>query len=352
MGGFGIVYDPVFLKHDPGSTHPESAYRLKVILDEIENNEELKSLVKFYPPDTATQEEVLWNHSKELYEEVEKTQGKPYTRFDPDTTANEYTFEAALKAVGAQKTGLKLLLEEEFDGVFCLVRPPGHHAEYDRAMGFCFFNNVAIAAHYAMNFYGLDRILIVDWDLHHGNGTQSAFYDSDKVLYFSIHQYPYYPGTGHYTEVGRGDGAGFTINVPVSAYSGDEEYFYAFETVLKPIAYQFKPQLILVSAGYDCCKDDPLGDMEVSPDKGIAILTTVIKEIADEFCNGKVLFTLEGGYNSENLKKAFASTVFSFLRKFPFERIKVDEKRIERFKKEVIVPLKDFLSFRGYWEFY
>ena len=350
MDKFAVIFDEVFLRHSAGEFHPESPHRVKVMLEGIKS--ELNDVVEWVSPEPAKKEEILWNHSEDLYLQVESTQGQRYTQLDPDTAANAFTFEAALKAVGAQKTGLRLLLEEDFSGVFCLVRPPGHHAEYDRAMGFCFFNNVAIAAHYAMNYYNLERIFIIDWDVHHGNGTQKSFYYTSKVLYFSLHQYPYYPGTGHYTEIGNGEGRGFTLNVPLYPYCGDQEYCYVFKELLVPVVKQYKPQLILVSAGFDCCKDDPLADMEVSPDDGIAYFTQTLKELAEEFCKGKVLFTLEGGYSLNNLKIAGVSLIKAFLGMKKSEFPELSENRIKRLEEKVLTPLRDLLGVKSYWEFY
>ncbi len=349
MKKFAIIYDEAFLKHNPGGFHPEAPQRVQAIWERLQK-EDIKPFLEFFSPEVAKKEEILWNHTEELYEKVKQSQDKSYTQFDPDTIANEHTFEAALKAVGAQKKGLKLLFEEDFDGVFALVRPPGHHAEKDRAMGFCFFNNVALAAYYAKHLYGLKRILIVDWDLHHGNGTQKSFYSDPDVLYFSTHQYPYYPGTGHYTEVGTGYGAGYTVNVPLYPGCGDEEYIYIFEKILKPIALQYKPEIILVSAGFDFCANDPLGGMEVTPEFGIPYLTKVLKGIADVVCKGKVLFTLEGGYDLINLQESVAGLILTFLRKKDLPKISDFSEKIEKLEKKVLTPLRDLLIYKNYWE--
>lgn len=186
----------------------------------------------------------------------------------------------------------------ETDNAFALVRPPGHHAEADAAMGFCLFNNVAIGAMHAIKKHNMERILIVDWDLHHGNGTQHSFYDDNRVLYFSTHQYPYYPGTGALEENGQGSGAGYTINVPLRPGAGNERYLNIFRKILQPVALKFKPELILVSAGFDIYEDDPLGGMKVTPE-GFACLTRVLMDIADVCCHGRLVMTLEGGYHIE-----------------------------------------------------
>ncbi len=194
------------------------------------------------------------------------------------------------------------------DAVFAFVRPPGHHAEPDRGMGFCLFNNIAIAARYAREKFGLQRVLIMDWDLHHGNGTQHAFYGDPGVLFFSSHQFPYYPGSGNFQETGTGAGEGFTVNAPFPVGFGDAEYLSVYDAVLTPVALEYNPELVLVSAGFDPYFRDPLGGMRVTGE-GFGALAGIAREIAGRCCNGKVLITLEGGYNPDGLREGVRSVL-------------------------------------------
>ncbi len=211
------------------------------------------------------------------------------------------SYKAALLAVGGLCNAIKMVNGGEIDNAFALVRPPGHHAERNRGMGFCLFNNVAIGAKYAQKELGLERILIADWDLHHGNSTQHCFEDDPSILYFSAHQYPYYPGSGSFYEVGNCKGEGYTVNVPLSTEYVDAEYIAIYQQALQPIALEFKPDLVLASVGDDIYKGDPLGGMAVTPD-GFAGLTHTLMEIARLSCDGKLVLTLEGGYNLQGLR--------------------------------------------------
>jgi acetoin utilization deacetylase AcuC-like enzyme len=209
--------------------------------------------------------------------------------------------------VGGVLRGVDAVMTGEVNHAFALVRPPGHHATPDEAMGFCLFNNVAIAAKYALGKYNLKRVLIVDFDVHHGNGTEEIFYTDPKVLYFSTHQYPHYPGTGAIGDDGAGEGKGANVNVPLPAFCGDREYKRAYEEILVPVARRFQPQLILVSAGYDNHWADQLSAMQLTVD-GFAEIVAIVKRLADELCQGRLLFSLEGGYNLEALSQSVKAT--------------------------------------------
>ena len=294
MAQVGIVRDDRYLLHDMGP-HPESPERLKVIYQML-REPEIDEISVAIPPRPATRDEIETVHSAAYVDQIAETAGKPYVRLDPDTSTCAASYEAAVWAAGGFLEAIDAVLQGQVGTAFALVRPPGHHAEQNRAMGFCLFNNIAIGARHAQKRHGLDRILIVDWDLHHGNGTQHTFYEEKGVLYFSTHQYPYYPGTGSASEVGHGEGEGYTVNAPLGAGCGDTVYANLFTHILKPIALAYEPQLILVSAGFDTYHRDPLGGMRVT-EMGFARLMNILKDIARSTCSGKIAVTLEGGYD-------------------------------------------------------
>jgi acetoin utilization deacetylase AcuC-like enzyme len=248
------------------------------------------------PARPATQEELEMIHSPEYISHVKSKAEYGGGWLDPDTVMSAKSYEAAVYAAGGLIAAAEAVIKKEVDSAFALVRPPGHHAIRDRAMGFCIFNNVAIAAGFALSKLNLNRVLIADFDVHHGNGTQDAFYADPAVLYFSTHEYPYYPGTGAVEETGTGKGEGTTVNFPMAAGWGDEEYLRAFNEVLVPVARRFRPELILVSAGFDPHWADQLAMMRVTV-KCFVQMAMVLKELAAELCQGRLLFTLEGGYN-------------------------------------------------------
>lgn len=302
MSRAGIIKDNKYLDHITGDGHPESYKRLEVLYSMLKDPDMDGSFVEIIPR-SALREEILLNHTSGYFKKVAATEGKGLSALSADTLTSEGSFRAALLAAGGMFKGIEMIKAGEIMRAFLLQRPPGHHAEKGRAMGFCIFNNVALGAHYARKILGLRRVLIIDWDVHHGNGTQHSFEADPSVLFFSTHQFPHFPGTGLYTEVGKGKGEGYTINLPLGKGYGDSEFTAIFEKILKPVALEFGPDLILVSAGFDIHVADPLGGMKVST-KGFALLTRSIMNIADACCGGKVLFCLEGGYNLEVLRSS------------------------------------------------
>jgi acetoin utilization deacetylase AcuC-like enzyme len=303
----GLVADPVFMNHDTGPGHPERPERLARIYSVLEEKG-LWSAAAKVPLREATAEELLKVHSKEHLKTVAKTADQDQYYLDGDTPTGPESYRVALLAAGGLLNAVDLVVSGELASAFALVRPPGHHAERDRAMGFCLFNNVAVAAGHALDRHGLKRVLVVDWDVHHGNGTQHSFYQDPRVLYFSTHRYHFYPGSGYFDEIGSGEGKGYTVNVPLPAGCGDEVFDGIFARILAPVCRGYRPELILVSAGFDTHRRDPLGGMEVT-EEGFARMAGRTLKLAEEFCGGKVVFTLEGGYHLEGLALSVAEVV-------------------------------------------
>ena len=300
MAKTGIVKDNRYLDHVPDSYHPESQERLQVVYKMLQEADLREKLAEIHPR-MAMDEELELIHTRKYIELVASTAGREYTLLDPDTYACAQSYATAKLAAGGAMAAVEKVLKGDLNNAFALIRPPGHHAESNRAMGFCLFNNVAIAAAYAIKAHNVKRALIIDWDLHHGNGTQHSFYERADVLYFSTHQFPYYPGTGNINEIGNGAGKGFTVNVPLPTGPGDAEYMQVFEEILEPITLEYKPEIIFVSAGFDIYFQDPLGGMQVTP-AGFANLAKIVLEMAEETCDGKVVFVLEGGYHLHGLR--------------------------------------------------
>lgn len=292
----GLVYAPIYLEHDTGD-HVENFQRLVAVMSCLEKTGTKEKLACLLPR-PASVEELEMVHTPGYISQIQSKASEGGGWLDADTVMCPKSYEVALYAAGGVLTAVEAVMKGEVDSAFALVRPPGHHATRSRAMGFCIFNNVAIAAKFALANFNLSRILIADFDVHHGNGTQEAFYADPKVLYFSTHQYPFYPGTGWIDEIGTGEGRGLTVNFPMAAGWGDEEYLRAFNEVLAPVARRFLPQLILVSAGFDPHWADSIAMMNVSI-TGFAQMVTVLKELADELCQGHLIFALEGGYNTQ-----------------------------------------------------
>jgi acetoin utilization deacetylase AcuC-like enzyme len=302
----GLIYGPIYLKHDTGA-HVENSSRLVETIALLEKSKLMGKLVPIAPR-VAILEEVSLAHSQSHISRIRGCSARGGGWLDGDTYASPASYDVALQAVGGVLQGLDAIMAGEVNHAFALVRPPGHHATTDEAMGFCLFNNIAVAAEYAKRKYKLERILIADFDVHHGNGTQAIFYSDPKVLYFSTHQYPWYPGTGSIYEDGTGEGKGFTVNVPLPAYCGDNELLRAYKEILVPVAKRFQPQLILVSAGYDPHWADQLSLMQLTA-AGFAGIAIIIKELADELCQGKLLLSLEGGYHLEALSHSIKATL-------------------------------------------
>jgi acetoin utilization deacetylase AcuC-like enzyme len=299
-----LLYDPRCLEHDPGPMHPESPDRLRAIWSDLSRNP-IAGSEAIAPPE-ATREELTRVHDAAYVEAILCLAGEAVS-LDPDTSVSPGSIEAALLSAGAAAEGVRRVLDGRAQSAFALVRPPGHHAEKTRAMGFCLFNNVAVAAAEA-HARGLARVLCVDWDVHHGNGTQHAFESRRDLLFMSTHQFPFYPGTGHESEIGRGEGEGFTVNAPLPAGCGDHDYAAVFADVLLPIARAYRPELVLVSAGFDAHRADPLADMALSED-GFAALCGAVKEIAEEHCQGRMVLTLEGGYDLAALARSVRACI-------------------------------------------
>jgi len=312
MARTGFAYDPAFLAHRVSTLHPEQPARLQAIMSGLEQAGLLQKVtkIKVRPAEDA---ELAAVHSLEYVERVEEACARGETFLDSlDTEICPDSHAAARMAAGAVLAAATAVAEGEVDNAFCAVRPPGHHAVRAQGMGFCIFNNVAVAARHLQRAHGVQRILIVDWDVHHGNGTQEAFYDDDSVFYFSVHRYPYYPGTGAAYERGEGKGEGFTLNVPLAAGSSDTDYQRAFEQHLRPAAEAFQPDFVLISAGFDPHHLDPLGGMRVT-EEGFRATLRVVLELASRTCGGRVVSVLEGGYHLDALRACVCDHVAMLL---------------------------------------
>ena len=300
----GLVFHENYLLHETGG-HPERKERLMSIMDYLHEEAVLTQLAMVEARE-ATLQEVALNHDPDYIEEIRRFCGRGGGHLDPDTVVCRDSYKAALWAVGGALAAVDAVLEGGLSSVFCAVRPPGHHALRNRAMGFCIFNNVAVAARYARE-KGVERVLIVDWDAHHGNGTQVAFYDDPSVFYFSTHQWPLYPGTGRAEERGVGAGLGYTLNCPLPPGSGDEDFFRVYDQEFLPVALEYRPELILVSAGYDAHELDPLTSLELTT-QGYGRLAYRVARLAQEV-RAPVVALLEGGYSLSALARSVAATI-------------------------------------------
>ena len=298
----GIVRDPRYAGHCTAPDQPECQQRLDAVCDMLDGHV-LKDALQQITPQPVSRQALLRVHSGAHIRRMENTKGRPATYLDSDTSISPMSHDTALLAAGGLCQAIKLVHNNALDNAFALIRPPGHHAERSAAKGFCLYNNIAVGAKYAQHTLGLKRILIVDWDLHHGNGTQHCFEEDSTVLFFSTHRSFFYPGSGRLRDTGKGAGKGFTINIPLLPGFGDGDYLVLFERILKPIALEFDPDLILVSAGFDIHFKDPMGGMRVTP-KGFAGLTRSLMDMADACCEGKLVMALEGGYDPGALSES------------------------------------------------
>jgi acetoin utilization deacetylase AcuC-like enzyme len=321
---------PSSFRHDTGG-HPENARRLTAIEEAMSERDWLG--LELVQAPAATREQIERVHSAGHVEAIEALSAAGGGMIDVDTVASEGSWDAALHAAGGAVHATERLIEEG-GFAFCGLRPPGHHAERDRAMGFCLFNNVAVAAAHAIAECGAERVLILDWDVHHGNGTEAIFYGSSEVLYSSIHQSPLYPGTGAATDIGSGAGEGYTVNLPVPPGSGPDEFLALVQHVVAPIAREWRPGLLCISAGYDAHRDDPLANCEVD-DAGYWDMAATVRELADEL-GVPLLICLEGGYSLAALARSVVATLDAVSgesdpRDAPMEPAAPYRKRLARF---------------------
>lgn len=299
------INPPICVQHQTGAGHPERPARLDAVNAHLKESGMLSDLVDVQAR-AATQAELSAVHLPNHVTQVIGALESGVSSLDPDTVVSLHSLEASYLAAGAAITGVDTLFDEQAPNqVFCGVRPPGHHAESNRSMGFCIFNNVAVAARYAIEQSMASRVLILDWDVHHGNGTQEIFQAASDVFYYSLHQYPFYPGTGGAQETGIGAGKGFTLNRPLPSGTGNDTYFRLLEQDLEHIGEIFKPDLVIISAGFDAHEADPLGSMRITSE-GFARMTRTVRDLADQTAHGRVLSVLEGGYNLDALADSVA----------------------------------------------
>lgn len=346
-----VVFSPKYYQHNPGRDHPESAQRLRAIVNELKRGKLSSSRNwQFADPEKACIEDVELIHGMEyirLVEAVCRTGGGLLDL--GDTAVSPESFEVALYAVGGTLKAVDLVMEKKFGNAFALVRPPGHHAGKFHASGFCIFNNIAIAAEHLLKEFGLQKILILDIDAHHGNGTQGTFYNTNKVLYVSLHQDPRgFPGTGFIDEIGEGDGLGFNVNIPLPFRTGDQIYLKALEEIVTPIIRQYKPQFILVSAGLDGHYTDPVASLSLSALCYQEVYEKIVN-LASEICEGRLVSVLEGGYSLKFVGKIAAAAIAK-MNGNPYamnDKVSATNERVRRQGEKVIANVKEVQ--RAFW---
>ncbi len=309
-----VVIDQGYLKHLPGESHPERPERIQALLNLAGALD--KQMFELASPRAATRADVEYTHGADHVRLVESTSKHNRYALDGDTITCRDSFGVALLAVGGFLTLLDAIASKQSSNGFALVRPPGHHALRDHAMGFCLFNTMAIGAEYLKRVYGAKKILIMDWDVHHGNGTQAAFYDDPTVFFISTHQFPFYPGSGAVNETGVGAGEGLTLNVPLPAGCTDVEYLQVFQDIVVPAAEKFQPEWILVSAGFDPHRRDPLAGMNVT-EEGFGAMARLLLALANRFADGRIAFLLEGGYDLAGLRDSVAAVLAAMQAQVP-----------------------------------
>jgi len=307
MKNLAVIYDEVHLKHKPLFSHPERPERVSSIYNFL-NEKNFFSNIDLIKPSEAKKEDILRVHTEEHYNFVVESIEKGKSLLDMDTYIVKDSLKPSLLSAGAVLKAVDLVMNDSYSSVFSLMRPPGHHAESRRPMGFCIFNNVAIGTKYAIDKYNLHRIAIIDWDVHHGNGTQEIFYYSSQVYYISLHQYPFYPGTGVVNEKGEGKGKGFTLNFPLPAGTTGDTYFRIFKEEIIKVLEEYNPELLFISAGFDAHKDDPLANMELT-EEDFDGMTRIVKHFSEKK-SIKIISVLEGGYNLD----ALARSVYAHLK--------------------------------------
>lgn len=341
MAPISIAYDARCQDHNPGIDHPESPLRLQA-LGAMLNSPAVRALAPtLLTPRDATDAELARVHTRSHLDFLQAVSGKT-AQLDGDTAVSPLSVAAAVRAVGCALVATESVFKSPIPRAFALIRPPGHHAEPDKPMGFCLYNNVAVAARYAQDHLGVRRVAIVDFDVHHGNGTQAAFWEDPSVLYISTHQSPLYPGSGAATELGHGLGMGRTVNIPLGAGHGDAEYDAIYGALIARMLERFRPELILVSAGYDIAASDPLGGMNVTTE-GFARLTAHLCNAADLLCEGRLVTVLEGGYQISALTDGVEASLNALA-----GRVQVEQPR----GALVTLPLGDAAQYLELWEPY